>query len=68
MDGLFADLEGGGDVLGAEAMLVHPDAEEVVVGVELLVVPHGQEITETVKFLKQYYCQITETGTLFRRQ
>jgi hypothetical protein len=72
MDGLFTDLQCAGHVLGAEAMLVHPLAEEVVrilmSGVPLVVVPHGQDFTESVKLLKQYYCQITETGTIFRRQ
>ena len=72
MDGLFADLQGAGDVLSAETILVHPLAEEVVLvlvpAVPLVVVPHGQDFTESVKLLKQYYCQITESVTLFRRQ
>ena len=54
MDGLFADLEGGGDVFGAEAILVHPLAEEVVLGVAFalvsMVVPHAQDFTESVNF------------------
>lgn len=70
MDGLFTNLKSAGHVFRAEAVLVHPLAEDValVVSVVRVVVPHGQDFTESVKFLKQNYCQITVSVSIFRRQ